>query len=252
MGSLRYVVPNLLTSANMATGMAAVVVAAAGHYDLAVYLLVGSVVLDMMDGPAARLLGATSRFGQQMDSLSDCVSFCVAPALLVYWAELQELGFFGGAVAFLYLITGVLRLARFNVSEDAHGKSRRSTGCPTPIGAGYLLAVALMRDHLPEWASVAIVVWIAGMMISTIPLPNTRGKATIATILVGLGTYIVLVVHPSWTTIGIWNGWNVVIVLVAGWEARRAEASPQPTAHSPQPAERSEATGRTTPASPGS
>ena len=232
MGSFRYVIPNLLTAANVAMGMAAIIVSAGGDYDLAVYLLVGAVVLDMTDGPAARLLKATSGFGQQMDSLSDCVSFSVAPALLVYWAVLHELGFAGAALAFLYLIAGVLRLARFNLNEDAHEKSRRSVGCPTPIGAGFVMAVTLMRDEMPIWVSAAVVLWIAGMMVSRVPLPNTKGKATIAAVLGGLVTFTILVIEPCWTTVGIWMGWNVVIVVVASWEARRAEA----------------ASGRTTPA----
>lgn len=238
MRRFRFVVPNLLTSANVGMGMLSILAAAAGEFDLAVYLLVGAVILDMADGPVARLLRGTSRFGQQMDSLSDCASFCVAPALLVYWAVLHELGRFGAAVAFVYLICGVLRLARFNVTEDAHSKSHRSVGLPVPVGAGYLMAVVLMRDSLTPIAAVAVVLFIAGMMISRLPLPNTKGKVTVAAVLLAVLNYIAVVIWPNWYTVAWWNLWNVAVVFIAAREARQFEAAQA----SP------DATGRTTPA----
>ena len=238
MSRFRFVIPNLLTAANVGMGMLSILAAARGQFDLAVYLLVAAVILDMADGPAARLLKGTSRFGQQMDSLSDCASFCVAPALLVYWAVLHELGRFGTAVVFVYLICGVLRLARFNVSEDAHSKSHRSVGLPVPVSAGYLMAVALMRDHLTPVAAVAVVLFMAGMMISRLPLPNTKGKKTVAAVLVAVLNYVAVVIWPNWYTVAWWNIWNVVLVVVAAREARQFDAR--------QVA--GDATGRTSPA----
>jgi CDP-diacylglycerol---serine O-phosphatidyltransferase len=220
MGRFRYVIPNLITCANIALGFLSIPLAAAGRFEVAVYLLVGAVLLDMCDGAAARKLKATSAFGQQMDSLCDAMSFCAAPALLAYWSVLHELGWTGLAVSLCYLIAGVLRLARFNVSSDVHSKESRSTGLPTPIGAGYLMAIALMRDHLPPFAAAAVVMLIAVVMISRFPFPGVKGrKAATYAIFVGLANYLAVVFWPNWYTVIWWNLWNVVIVLIAHFES---------------------------------
>jgi CDP-diacylglycerol--serine O-phosphatidyltransferase len=168
------------------------------------------------------MLKATSEFGRQMDSLSDAMSFCAAPALLAYWSVLDRFGWPGLAIAGCYLIAGVLRLARFNVISEVHSKESRTTGLPTPIGAGYLMAIALMRDHLPALAAAAVVVAIAALMVSRLPFPAVKGRklATYA-IFVGLVNYLAVVAWPNWTTVAWWNLWNVVIVLVARFEAPR-------------------------------
>lgn len=202
-------------------------------YDGAVYLLVAAVFCDLFDGQLARRLKATSRFGQQFDSLSDAVSFGVAPAFLVFQALLRPLGPWGVAAALVYVMAGVLRLARFNVTADAHTKDRRTLGVPIPIGAGYAMAVTLMRDHLSAWTAAGMLVLLALLMVSRVRLPQIQKSSVVnLLIVVGIGNYLAVVAWPSWTTVVWWNVWNGVILATAWLEERRQrgdqDESPEP------------------------
>jgi CDP-diacylglycerol--serine O-phosphatidyltransferase len=218
----RSFVPNAATAANILAGFLAMLMASAGRYDQAVYLLVAAIILDTLDGRLARLLKATSDFGQQLDSFSDILSFGMAPAFLVYQAVLHRLGWLGVAGSAVYLLAGVYRLARFNLTSDAHSKAPRTLGVPIPIGAGYLMAVALMRDELtPRWALV-VVLAMAALMVSRWRLPDLKGVGLVsAMLLVGILNYLAVVFWPSWQTVAWWNVWNVAILLAARREDRR-------------------------------
>jgi CDP-diacylglycerol--serine O-phosphatidyltransferase len=219
----RLVVPNLVTGANIAIGFCSILASAHGRYDLAVRLLVAAIFCDMFDGQLARRLRATSKFGQEMDSLSDALSFGAAPAFLVYAALLQELGPWGVAVAVLYLMAGVLRLARFNVTANEHVKDRRTLGVPIPVAAGYAMAVALMRGKLDPWAGAAVIVAMALLMVSRIRLPHLKGNTLVTwMLLVGICNYLAVVARPGWPTVVWWNVWNVAI-LAAAWATERRE-----------------------------
>lgn len=231
--SWRFVVPNLVTSANIALGFCAVVAAAQGRYDLAVHLLVAAIFCDLLDGQLARRLGGTSRFGQQLDSLSDVLSFGAAPAFLVHAALLHELGPWGVASAVVYLMAGALRLARFNVTSDAHAKESRTTGVPIPIAAGYAMAVVLMRDRIDAWSGAAVIVAMALLMVSRVRLPQLRGSTLVTwMLLVGIINYLVVVARPGWPTVGWWNLWNALI-LAAAWLSERAARRRPPAIEAP-------------------
>ncbi len=231
---LRKIVPSLVTGANIVFGFCSMLAAAQGEYGSAVHLLVAAIFCDLFDGQLARRLKATSRFGQQLDSFSDALSFGAAPAFLVYEALLRPLGPWGIAVALVYLMAGVLRLARFNVTADAHGKNRRTLGVPIPVAAGYAMAVALMRDHLTPLAGAAILVAMALLMVSRVRLPQMqKNSAVTPMLLVGIANYLAVVGWPSWTTVGWWNLWNGVILMTAWIEERRRQGesddAPEPT-----------------------
>jgi CDP-diacylglycerol--serine O-phosphatidyltransferase len=214
-------IPNAVTAGNILVGFVSMLAAADGRFELAVYLLFFSVMLDMADGRLARALKVTSKFGQEMDSLSDTVSFCVAPAFLVQRAMLQPLEGLGVAVAVTYILAGVFRLARFNLTSDEHTKARKTLGAPTPIAAGYLMALVLMRDQVPVAAGAALVLVMAMLMVSRIPLPELHGRGLVAMmLLVGLGNYLAVLIWPSWLTVIWWNVWNVAILLAARREDR--------------------------------
>ncbi|MGD9254061.1 MAG: CDP-diacylglycerol--serine O-phosphatidyltransferase [Holophagae bacterium] len=222
----RTLAPNAVTSANIAAGFMAMVAAADGRYELSVYLLVVAILCDVLDGTIARLLGATSEFGQEMDSFSDAISFGVAPAFLVYVAVLRPAGFWGLAVSLIYLLAGVTRLTRFVLTTDAHSKALRTTGAPIPIAAGYVMAAVLMRDSMSVGAVIAVVLVMAVLMISKIRLPNLKGRNLVsAMLLVGIVNYLVVVFWPSWISIGWWNVWNVLILLAARIQDSRFEPS---------------------------
>jgi len=225
----RILAPSAVTSANIAAGFMAMVAAADGRFELAVYLLVVAILCDVLDGTIARLLGATSEFGQEMDSFSDAISFGVAPAFLIYLAVLRPLGFWGLIVSLVYLLAGVTRLIRFVLTSDAHVKELRTTGAPIPVAASYLMATVLMRDSLSAEAAALVVVAMALLMISRIGLPSLKGKNIVtAMMLVGIVNYLAVVFFPSWFTIGWWNVWNACILLVARIQNSRLEPSEAP------------------------
>lgn len=218
----RYLAPNGVTAANISCGFISMIVASEGRYEVAVYLLVVAIMLDTLDGNIARWLHATSEFGQEMDSFSDALSFGAAPAFLVYQALLRNLEPFGLAVALVYLLCAVLRLTRFNLTTDAHFKARRTVGAPVPVAAGYMLVAVLMRDQVRPSHIALMVLLLAGLMVSRIPLPNLKGRSFVTLMLfVGIVNYLVVVVRPNWNTIIWWNVWNALIIIVAWIEDRR-------------------------------
>lgn len=135
-----YLLPNLFTSAALFAGFFAIVQAMDGHFDLAAIAIFIAMVLDGLDGRVARMTNTQSAFGAEYDSLSDMVSFGVAPALILYVWALKPLGKLGWLAAFTYCACAALRLARFNTKlEDEHQDKRFFQGLPSP-GAAALLA----------------------------------------------------------------------------------------------------------------
>ena len=209
-------VPNAVTAANIVVGFTAMLAAADGKFRLAVILLLVCVLLDLADGRVARMLNATSKFGQEMDSLSDSLSFCAAPAFLVHQAILRPLEGVGVVVAVSFVLAGVYRLARFNLTSDEHHKASHTLGVPTPIAAGYMMALVLMRDHIPVPAAATVVLIFVILMLSKWHLPEVQARGWLGLAFgVGLLSYFALVAWPSWYTVGWWNVWNVAILLIA-------------------------------------
>jgi CDP-diacylglycerol--serine O-phosphatidyltransferase len=138
--TLRALVPNAITAAALCVGLTGIRYAIAGDFDQSVKLVILAGVLDGIDGRAARLLKAQSRFGAELDSLADAISFGVAPALIVYLWALQGVPRLGWFAALAFAICCVLRLARFNARIDLPDQPHKSagflTGVPAPVGAG--------------------------------------------------------------------------------------------------------------------
>jgi CDP-diacylglycerol--serine O-phosphatidyltransferase len=209
----KHLVPNAVTLANIVFGFLGIVAAAEGQFERACVLLFIGAMCDLADGRLARLLDATSKFGMELDSLSDMISFGIAPAVLVYLALLKPLGWLGIGIAALYALCGALRLARFNLETSDLGKVT-FLGCPIPIAAGYLLSFVLVRQWMPVWALAAGTALAAVMMVSTLKVPKFRkGGLPIAMLFVGLGTFIAFLARPSALTWHIWNGWNMVMII---------------------------------------
>lgn len=168
-----FLIPSLFTVGNMFAGFASMLNAISGRLEIAAWLIILAGVLDMLDGRIARLTRATSDFGKEYDSLADVVSFGVAPAILVWQWGLQGMGRWGWAVAFLFLVAGSVRLARFNVhtaADDPH----HFTGLPIPGGAGALALMVLLRPQPVLRPTVAFwvltfVLTVSLLMVSTIP-----------------------------------------------------------------------------------
>ncbi|HKJ28928.1 MAG: CDP-diacylglycerol--serine O-phosphatidyltransferase [Deltaproteobacteria bacterium] len=142
-----YLLPNLITTGGLFAGFYGIVATMNGDYQIAAWFILISAVFDALDGKVARLTGTTSRFGVEYDSLVDVVSFGVAPGLLMYSWALQSFGKFGWLAAFLYVVCGALRLARFNIQVNTV-ESRRFVGLPIPAAAGMVASCVLLFYHL--------------------------------------------------------------------------------------------------------
>lgn len=140
---LRALVPNAITMLALSAGASGIRFAIEGAFDKAAAAIVIAAVLDGIDGRVARLLHGTSRFGAELDSLSDVTAFGVAPAFVLYLWALQDLGRFGWVVALVLAVACALRLARFNTEIDQDDRPKKelgfTTGVPAPAGAGMAL-----------------------------------------------------------------------------------------------------------------
>jgi CDP-diacylglycerol--serine O-phosphatidyltransferase len=141
--------PNLLTTFNLALGFYSIVQSGEGHYERAAVALIFAAVFDILDGRLARLAGSTSRFGVEYDSIADTVSFGVAPAILAFNAgQLHELRWTGWVMGFMFTAGAALRLARFNVTPQRY--PGRFEGLPSPAAAGMVLSTVLFAGFLRE------------------------------------------------------------------------------------------------------
>ena len=135
----------------MTFGMLSVFASSQGNFMNAAWFLIGALACDILDGRIARLTKTTSEFGLQLDSLSDLVSFGVAPAYMVYNLVLNTMGKVGIAIAILFVLCTALRLARFNVLAHSGEVHKHFVGLPTPASAGVILSFVLSYDLLgPE------------------------------------------------------------------------------------------------------
>ena len=186
--------------------------AAQGRYERAVLCLFGSAICDLLDGKLARMLDASTRFGMELDSLSDAISFGIAPGLLVYLAVLQPLGGVGAVLAIAYVLTAVVRLARYNVDTATIGKVTFQ-GVPTPIAAGYIMSFVMVRGALPIALVASGTALIAAAMVSTVKIPKFRaGGLPFSLLVFGIGTFVAFLWRPCALTWHVWNGWNLVLV----------------------------------------
>jgi len=168
-----YILPNLFTTGNLFCGFWAVISVFQEKFFYAAVAILLACVFDILDGKVARLSGATSKFGVQYDSLADLVSFGIAPALLAFSWALRPYGKFGWLAAFLFVVCGALRLARFNV-QSSSGEVKYFKGLPIPAAASMIALTILLYLRLIEtdWVKdIVILVMIyvlAFLMVSNI------------------------------------------------------------------------------------
>jgi CDP-diacylglycerol--serine O-phosphatidyltransferase len=169
-----YILPNLFTLAALFGGFYAIVMAINGRFDQAAVGVFCAMVLDSLDGRVARMTNTQSAFGEQMDSLSDMVSFGAAPALIAYVWALQGLGRWGWIAAFVYCACAALRLARFNVNTGVVDK-RYFQGLPSPAAAalmaGFIWVVTDMGLKGPSvaWPMFALALYAGLSMVTNVP-----------------------------------------------------------------------------------
>ena len=212
-------VPSALTLLGLCAGLTAVRLALLGRWEVAVAAVVVAMVMDALDGRVARLMGTTSEFGAQLDSLADAISFGVAPALIVYLWALSEAGGIGWAVALVFAVACTLRLARFNTGLGAAKAQpwadRFFTGVPAPAGAGLGLLPMVLSFELGEgilasaWFNGVMLAAVAGLMVSTIPTFSAKRikipRSYVPLALIGLGALTAFLVSTPWVTLGIFG-----------------------------------------------
>tara|TARA_Y100001936_G_scaffold161597_1_gene157858 strand:- start:110 stop:916 length:807 start_codon:yes stop_codon:yes gene_type:complete len=143
--SARVILPNMLTLIGVCIGLTSIRFALDGRYEFAIIAIIIAAVIDGLDGRIARLIKGTSKVGKELDSLTDMISFGVAPAFIMYFWKLNELGRFGWLVCLIYVICVALRLARFNINTGGEPSWRDNffEGVPSPAG-GILVLTPLI------------------------------------------------------------------------------------------------------------
>ncbi|WP_440633871.1 CDP-diacylglycerol--serine O-phosphatidyltransferase [Candidatus Pelagibacter sp. HIMB1485] len=143
--SARVILPNMLTLIGVCIGLTSIRFALDGRYEFAIIAIIIAAVIDGLDGRIARLIKGTSKVGKELDSLTDMISFGVAPAFIMYFWKLNELGRFGWLICLIYVICVALRLARFNVNTGGEPSWRDNffEGVPSPAG-GILVLTPLI------------------------------------------------------------------------------------------------------------
>lgn len=178
-----YILPNLFTLAALFGGFYAIVMAVDGRFDQAAVGVFCAMVLDSLDGRVARMTNTQSAFGEQMDSLSDMVSFGAAPALISYVWSLHSLGRLGWLASFVYCSCAALRLARFNVNTGVVDK-RYFQGLPSPAAAALVAGSLLYANDLGykgadlAWPLFVIVLFAGLTMVTNVPFYSFKDVST--------------------------------------------------------------------------
>jgi CDP-diacylglycerol---serine O-phosphatidyltransferase len=171
--SLQRLLPNMVTIASLCAGMTSIRFALAERFDWAVLTIVLAAILDNLDGRMARLVGGGSKFGAELDSLSDFISFGAAPCILLYVWSLQTIGNIGWVAILFYVMCGGLRLAKFNI-EHGNPDERPSSffiGIPIPAASGLIMMPIIVSyafdidlSGLPYLAAAILIIVGAGMV----------------------------------------------------------------------------------------
>jgi CDP-diacylglycerol---serine O-phosphatidyltransferase len=169
-----FVLPTMVTCGSLICGFASVVLAVLGYsghstvYFLqSCYAIIVAMLCDGLDGSIARATNTQSEFGGEMDSLCDAISFCFAPAVMIYYFALHAFGRVGFVVSFVYLLCGVLRLARFNVLMKHNKSSGNFMGVPTPLGAAGVVSLVWLQISMDAYATnVSHIQWIANIWLA--------------------------------------------------------------------------------------
>ncbi len=216
--TLRALLPNAITSAALCAGLTGIRFAINGDWEKAVVAVVLAGLLDGIDGRIARLFNAQSRFGAELDSLADSLSFGMAPALILYLWALQDLPRFGWFAALAFALCCALRLARFNaridMDEQPHKSAGFLTGVPAPVGAGlaflplYLWMASgeeLFRNPVLVAAWVALIAFLLISNLATLSWTSLRPARNVRLEVLALAglLFAALLTEPWWTLVVI-------------------------------------------------
>lgn len=233
-----YVLPNLFTLAALFGGFYAVVMAMNGRFEQAAIGVFCAMVLDSLDGRVARMTNTQSTFGEQMDSLSDMVSFGAAPALIVYEWALKGMGKLGWVAAFVYCSCAALRLARFNTNLTVVDK-RYFQGLPSPAAAAIVMGFVWVMDDQGftgsregdwlAWSAFALTLYAGLTMVTNAPFYSFKDvslkRSVPFVVIVAIALGIALInVHPPIVLFALFCIYGVSGYAVYAW--RRAKGKP--------------------------
>ena len=214
----RYLLPNILTLGGVCLGISSIKFSIDGNYSLAVIFILFAAILDALDGRVARLIKGTSDFGKELDSLTDFVSFGIAPVFILYFWKLNSYGKLGWAITLIYSVCCVLRLARFNLTKMSINqlwKNNYFEGVPSPAG-GLLILMPLIFElsnlninYNFENFTPYFTILIAFLLVSKIPTLSFKKisispKATIF-ILLGIGLIFISLLFYTFETLLIFG-----------------------------------------------
>lgn len=168
---LRRILPSMFTIGNLSLGIIAIILAFEGELEYAAIMVIISMILDGLDGTIARLFNTQSNFGKELDSLSDLISFGVAPSIIMYVVLFQDYGVLGLVLVILFPVAGAVRLARFNVRVGIQGYF---IGLPITAAGGILATLTLYHKIFHPVVLILITVILSYLMISNIKYPNFK------------------------------------------------------------------------------
>ena len=251
-----YILPNLFTLAALFGGFYAVVMAMNGRFDLAAVGVFCAMVLDSLDGRVARMTNTQSAFGEQMDSLSDMVSFGAAPALIAYEWALRGLGRWGWIAAFVYCACAALRLARFNVNTGVVDK-RFFQGLPSPAAAAlvagfiWLMTEIGVRGEDLEWLSWKQITWTmfvvtlySGLtMVTNVPFYSFKDvqlKKSVPFVVIVLIALVIAIIniHPPIVLFSVFVIYGLSGYAVYGWRRAKGQQTSLISTSTDEPDER--------------
>jgi len=213
--SLNVMIPNMLTLLALCSGLTAIRFAYEGRWEHAALAIFAAAVLDALDGRIARLLKGTSKFGAELDSLADILSFGVAPGMMLYFWSLQHVGRFGWILVLIYAMACALRLARFNTAaEDPNPPAWACNffaGVPAPMAAGLVLLPMVISFNVfedftrrPEVVAVFVLI-VSALMVSNIPTYSFKKvklrPSLILPLMVVVGLIIASLLSAPWVTL---------------------------------------------------
>lgn len=245
--SIHRLIPNVLTLAALCSGLTAIRFALQGEMRLAVIAIIVAAIFDALDGRVARRLGVTSRFGAELDSLSDFLCFGVAPALVLYLASLTHAGALGWVVTLMFPICSALRLARFNtalVSDTPPPVWTGSffTGVPAPAGALLALMPLMLSFEIEAaWPRHAVLVGlglviVGGLMVSRLPTFSfKKGRVPrhlVLPLLLGAGLFMGVLASAPWIALSLLGLAYIFLIPFSVLSYRRQAAQDRQSAES--------------------
>ncbi len=243
-----YILPNLFTLAALFGGFYAIVMAMNGRFDQAAIGVFCAMVLDSLDGRVARLTNTQSAFGEQMDSLSDMVSFGAAPALIAYIWSLTSLGRWGWIGAFIYCACAALRLARFNVNTAVVDK-RFFQGLPSPAAAALVAGYIWLMNDLGikgldvRWITFGLMLYAGLTMVTNVPFYSfkdvqmKRSVPFVVIVLIALGIAIINIDPPT-VIFGLFVIYGLSGYVLYGWRKAKGQQTSVISTSTDEPDER--------------